>query len=217
MIINPSRYAGGGGGGGLVIENYTTATAQFAAEITALDPGSIAANDLLLLIMVADQTNAAYATTPLGWLRLVDATSGSCAYTVFYKIASGTEGDVVVTVLSAEHIAWYLRVTGADTTTPINVVGVNGTGLAALSVTTDIDNCLAISMLSFDGGDGYPFTITTEGWTLEGNAQSGASGTNSSGAWGTKPIPTADATGNCFFTASSSDGTATLQFAIAPA
>ena len=222
MIINPYRYAAGGGGGIPVVEAFSAVTSTTTTSITATDPGGITSGELLMLLMTSDTAIDPYTTTPSGWTLLQSfVNSNSAAYGIFYKIASGSEGDVTVTVGSADHIVWYLRVSGANTTTPINVLGSSnagaGTNSTALSVDTTTDNCLAFYLNSFDGGDGYPFSISGTGWTETDEQQVSTSGSANSGSWGNKDQETAGATGNVTITASTSDGQSTVQFAIAPA
>ena len=171
--------------------------------------------------MVSDSFSAPYGTTPAGWTNLINYAGNSAAVGIFYKIASGSEGDVTVTVVHADHIAWYLRVSGVNTTTPFNVTASPATGIgssrAIPEVTTTVDSCLAFYLLSFDGGDGYPFSVSGTGWTESDDHQSSTGGSVSSGCWGTKEQATAGLTGDATVSCSASDGQAYLQFAVAPA
>ena len=223
MIINPYRYAAGGGGG-VVVEAFSAATIAANANITATDPGGIQANELLILLCSSEGNLDPYTTTPAGWTKLLGFGAGGTSIGVFYKIATGSEGDVTVTISSSlGQIAWYLRISGVDTSTPISVAGTaagqGNIGATAVipEVTTTVDNCLAFYHLGFDGGDGYPFSVAGTGWTEsdEQQSQTGAGGCSS--CWGTKEQATAGLTGDATVTASSGDGMSYVQFAIAPA
>ena len=222
MIINSYRYATGGGGGIPVVEDFVATTSTTTTSITAIAPSGITANELLILLMTSDTATDPYGTTPSGWTKLFSSgSSGSAAIGIFYKIAAGSETDVTVTVGSADHIVWYLRVSGVDTSTPINVLGTAnaaaGNNLNALSIDTTVDNCLAFFLYSFDGGDGYPFSVSGTGWSLTDEQQVSTSGSVNSGCWGNKDQETSGATGNVLIGASTTDGQTAVQFAIAPA
>ena len=161
--------------------------------------------------------------TPAGWTDEGLGLGGNGAnFTIFTKVSDGTETDVTVTLsVASDLLGWYLRISGADTTTPINISATE-TSLPSLSfatptVTSTVDGCLAIYGLSFDGGDGYPFSVSGTGWAQTAELQAGSAGSQSSGCWGEKEQTTAGATGDATVTSSISDGATYFQLAIAPA
>ena len=210
----------GGGGGPLTLENFTETTAGDSGapvtSITATGPGNISSNNLLAIVMLSEVESATYATTPSGWTKLIGYTGANAALTVLYKIASGSEGDVAITVDTGAHIAYYLRFTGANTTTPIDILGTATANRQASTVTTTVDGCIAIALTSYDGGQAVPITTSATGWTMEGSVRTGTGNVDASGGFASKTVTTAGASGSVlfdqFFEASCS-----VQFAIAPA
>jgi hypothetical protein len=215
MILAPYRYAAGGGLP--VIEAFSTAGVSPSTSLTATDPGGITANELLMLLVIYDNGSVPVVTTPAGWTRFAEYADDGAGFELFRKIASGSEGDVVLTLTSTNAVVWYLRVSGADTTTPINVLGVYRNWNNPASVTTDVDNCLAFVIDSHDGGSGVPFDITDTDWTIQAESQSDFGGNDVSGCWATKEMPTAGATGVVTITNADGNDESCVQFAIAPA
>jgi hypothetical protein len=69
--------------------------------------------------------------------------------------------------------------------------------------------------MSFDGGDGAPFSVASP-WTESADQTNGAATTYNSGCWGTKAQATAGATGTASVTCAVTDGAAYFQLAIRP-
>jgi hypothetical protein len=209
-----------------VVETFTSAgisTSGFST-IDLTKPAGVVADDLLLLIVGNDPFpgNATF-NNIAGWTRFVN-NSGSAGLGAFWRIADGTEPATVTVSMTDTTEVWgfYIRISGADTTAPINVQGVvqnsgNSTSFVVDQVTTTVGDCLAFYALAFDGGGGAPFSVSGTGWTESAEIAAGTGAGDASGTWGTKSIPLAGATGDATVTTSASDGAAHLQFAIAPA
>ena len=203
----------------------TTATGAF----TATKPSGVATNDLLVIVAGWDFSSSS--TTPkfvddlTGWNFMgTEGNTTSDSYIgAYWRIATGSEGATEEVNVFDAGFGWtyYLRFSGVDTTTPINqsnfsVQGGNSTSHAILGVTTDVDDCLPLYFLSFHGGDGDPFSPSS-GWSEidEGEIASSVG----SHCFGDKDSgqPTAGATGTVTVTSTASDGSAFVQFAVAPA
>lgn len=195
--------------------------------ITLTKPSGVANGDLLIMMVGNDETNASTDgwNAVTGWTKefgFANAT-GDSSFAIYWREADGTEGatqDVVNDSNSWESYGWYLRISGADTTTPFHQKGTPAAGSssshAISGVTTSIADCLAFYLLAFDGGDGAPFSVSGTGWAEVDEEQSGTGGTDASGCFGTKDQATAGATGTATVSCSASDGATFVQFAIAP-
>jgi hypothetical protein len=208
---------------GFQASNGGTAT---STNLVLAAPTGITAGELLLLIVSDD-----YATTVsphfnavTGWTKLGESgsTTPDAYIGVYWRIATGTEGTVTVTSTTAAYwMGWYIRISGANTTAPINTQNFAISTAAGVNphvipqITTTVDNCLAIYGMSFDGGDGAPFSVTSP-WTESAEQTNGAATTYNSGCWGTKVQATAGATGTASVTCALIDGAAYFQLAIRP-
>lgn len=211
-----------------VIEGYTEQSeTRPTTTITVSKPAGLQNGELCLVILINDDTSSGEVfNAKTGWTKIVDVGDGTSDshIGIFWRIADGTEGETedFTQVGSDEWVAWWARISGINTSTPINIVGTenirSGNSIIALSVMTTVDDCLALCFGAFDGGDGYPFTVTGTGWSKEDDGQSGTSGySDASGVWGKKPMGPAGATGDATIGASLSDGIVGIQIAIAPA
>lgn len=199
-------------------------TAGIASSITLTAPTGITSGDLLLLICMddADNQGTTLFVAPAGFVSINSAQNGANDTTVnvFWKIAVG--GETAITVdhsgVSDELMGWFVRVTGTDTTTPVHTVGVNafgvGTSLLIPASTTTVAYCLAFYVQSFDGGDGFPFSVAGTGWAKQDEGQENTDGNTISGSFGTKGIVSSGSTGDATVTASVSDGMTAFQFSI---
>lgn len=209
-----------------VIEDFTENVATTnATSMTCTAPSGITAGDLLLLICYNGSTtgNNDY-TTPTDWTLEHSSgdTDSDSMIVVFSKVAEGDETDISFTGLSGvqQHGVFYARVSGADDTDPVEVVGTNSisagsTDSTCPAITTLTDKSLAFAVGVQDQPDGtlssYP-----SGWTEGGDIYPGASTSGCAGAFATKEIATAGDTGAAVFTWSRSDGTNGVQFAVKP-
>lgn len=140
-----------------------------ALNMTA--PDGIAEDDLLMIFIGSDDTGNGDEFSIVdddypGWTK--DGESGSnqsgahCG--MFWKIADGTEGDVVVNSESAfpfdEMGGWYCIIAGADTSTPIEQSAYEDESsstthnfLYASGSLPAIDDGLTLAMMALDGSD----------------------------------------------------------------
>jgi len=198
-----------------------------STSLTLNKPSGVESGDLLLLIVMNDDRSAtAFSDNKNGWsfLNTSGDASSQAHVAVFWKIADGTEGptETVTSAGSDEWMGYYLRITGADSTTPINAnnfaqSSANSANHIIPAVTTTIDDCLVLYGLSFDGGDGYPFSVSGAGWSEEDEHQTGASGSGDvSGCFGSKNLTSQGSSGSATVSCALSDGAAYFQLAIAP-
>lgn len=106
---------------GTLAENATAATSTPVPY-----PAGISAGDLLLMWVAVSVATAP--NLPAGWTSIVSGSSGtgsqSPAARWYYKIATGSEtGNQTVTHSNATSRGLMWRISGVDTTTPIDVVG----------------------------------------------------------------------------------------------
>lgn len=219
-------------GGGIVLESgWTSNTAVPNSSLTLTKPTGVQVGDLLLIIVGNDNTTATaqwnnIGLKPSGFTFINEAGNASSqAHTAaFYRIADGTEGTTVNVPAQSSNDYWgyYMRLTGVDTASPINVTGTDYNSAANLlnhpvtSITTTVSEALAFYTLSGDGGDTYPFSVAGTGWVEQAEIQAGTLGTNAAGTWGTRAMSTAGATGAATVTMTASDGASGFQFAIRP-
>lgn len=214
-----------------LINSWTANSVNPGSSLTLTKPASVQVDDLLIII-VGDENTTATAqwdnTTnkPSGFTLINESgnATSDAHVAAFYKVADGTEGSTIAVPKQASDGYWgfYIRVTGADTSNPINVVGAdsntgNSVSKVIPSITTTVNNTLAFYALASDGGDNDPFSISGTGWVEGAERESGPTANDASGVWGTRAVPTAGATGNATVGMSASDGAAAFQFAINPA
>lgn len=212
------------------IATSTRATSPASSTITLTKPSGVQAGDLLLIVVGNDDnSNVAQwddvVLKPSGF-NLINESGNSTSdahVAAFYRIADGTESGTID--VSAQNVmdywGFYIRVTGASTTNPINVIGTdyNGGSLVTHNVTgitTTVDNTLAFYALSGDGGDTYPYTVGGS-WTEGDEVQTGTAAADAAGTWGTRSMTTAGATGNAAVSMNVNDSASAFQFAINPA
>lgn len=203
------------------------ATSGSITKPVGVTPGEV----LLLVCGTEDSGPTTSYQTKTGWTRhyQVGSEDPDCYIAMYSRVADGTEpaNETVSWVASNYSGMWYLRVTGANTTNPIHVVGVGSipshaaTG-TALSVTTTIDDCLVFAHMSYDGSDsgiainsgvGWPSSVPA-GQSLFNPVTADSNGWL--GAWLTRSLPAAGPSNNVVFGFSPSDGSSTVQFAVAP-
>jgi len=209
-----------------VIEGWTVndTGGATASSITLSKPSGVQVNDLLLIMVGADNSNVAGWSTLSGWTQFINFNNSTADADIacYWRIADGTE-DATVAVghpTSCELFGWYIRISGANTITPIHLVGTpqgtSGTSHIVFAINTTIDDCLAFFILAFDGGDTTYFNVTGSGWVKGDDQWSGTSGTDASGCWGSKGVPLAGSTADAGVFVSTTDGSSRVQFAVAP-
>lgn len=214
-----------------IVENFAVNSSDSNPSLTldAIAPSGIVAGELLLLILTSDffvTTGDDFFDAISGWTKVNESLLGDrngARIAVYWKEAAGGEGDQAFTfVLNSDVAAWFLRISGADTTSPIDAELFSGT-LSDLSshvigeVTTTVADCLGIYGLAFDGGDGFPFSVSGTGWSESDEVQTGTSGTNLGACFGTKSITSAGLSVDATISCSATDGASYFQIAIAPA
>lgn len=223
------RHDSAGGGQMPSIESFTdTTTGVYGNSLTLNAPTGITAGDLLLIIFrdPAINTNSEVINTPSGWTKIDEhgTADNDIHIGMFWKEATGSEGDVTVTstVSSTGRAGWYLRISGADTTTPIHATSKNGTTWQAATpwtasgVTTSVDNCLLIAGFAADGCNNDPFTISGEGWVEEDESVTGADSNGTAGVFASKELSSAGFSGNCVCTPTSAGKASWILIAVAP-
>lgn len=213
-----------------VVESFNTQTGLATNSITLTKPSGVVNGDLLLIILGNDDIGSVAqwtaSTKPTGFTFVQESGSAlsdsHIAY--FWRIADGTEGATIVCPadFTNDYFGWYLRITGAHNSAPIDITGptdVEGPGATHVAdgIVTTVDDCLAFYILAFDGGDGPVFAVSGAGWSRSSELQAGTGAENASGTWGTKEQAIAGATGDATITPNISDGATMWQFAIAPA
>lgn len=220
----------------IVIESSTEYSAQdigtVSDPITLTAPSGIQSDDLLYIITMRDNsfiTNDEYRLLiPDGWTEHLYEFSEDQLVQIqtMYKVSDGTEGNITTySSFDRDTVAWYIRISGVSTTSPINTTGsfVDDRGsLTVPGVTTSTTGCTAILMFGYDGGDGNPFSISGSGWpsSVPNNqyeeAQFNGVGTIS-GGWITKSIGNSTSSGDAIITDNGeNDGIAGIQIALTP-
>ncbi|MBA3046599.1 MAG: S8 family serine peptidase, partial [Euryarchaeota archaeon] len=215
--------------GSVVVEGFQASNggATASANLVLTAPSGITAGELLMLIVGnSDNTATAQFSNNLAGWNFV-GTSGSATpdahIGAFWRVATGAEGQVTVVAQSADYwFGWYIRLSGVDTGSPINAQNFDTSATSANphnipEITTIDDNSLVIYGLSYDGGDGVPFSVAGAGWSESDEQQCSIAATTSSGCWGTKVQTIAGATGIATVTAAVADGASFFQIAIKPA
>jgi hypothetical protein len=220
----------GGVGGVPVIESWSknNGGTTASATLTFSEPAGVQSGDLLVIIVMNEDATSTpqFSDNKVGW-NFVD-TSGNAVSDahvgVFWRIADETENSIqsVSATSSDQWMGFYLRISGADDTTPINAYNFvqstsNQDPHVIPVITTTVDDCLVLYGLSFDGGDAYPFSVSGTGWSEIDEDQTSTSGNNAvSGCFGSKNLTSQGSSGIATVDCSTSDGAAYFQLAIAP-
>lgn len=207
----------------------TTATqVTNSASITVNTPGNRSNDDIICFIVGNDLVNPVTTggySTPTG-LTLINANENDgidASIYAYYIRVDGSESTSYTFTHSgtSQHFGFGLRITNVDTTTAIDVTGTDeadgtvssGAPATVSALTTNNADALAISCLSFDGGDGDPFTGGGTGWptTLSGadggTIAAGTGGAQSSGCWAAKDVASVGTTEDCTLAPDSGAGT----------
>ena len=123
----------------------------------------------------------------------------------FWRAYTGGESWPIACPYAAsgeDNCAISIRVSGANTATPIHLVGADYEGAAAAShdipsITTTEDNTRAFAFAAFNGCDGVSFTVSGTGWSKVAEVQVDTTGNTSSIVVATKGMASQGATGAC--------------------
>ena len=218
-----------------IVRSFTqNSTISSSTSITLTKPTSpaVLSGDLLIIIVGNDDTTvtAQWNNTtlkPTGFTLINEAgnSSSDAHVAAFWRIADGTEGSTIAVPAQSSADMWgfYIHITGHDPTTPIHQTGADvnlssGSTFNITGVTTTIADCLGVYCHAFDGGDGFPFSVSGTGWSESADITCDVLNVaEGSGSWGTKQLTATGASGTATVTCSVSDGSAGFQFAIAPA
>ncbi len=205
----------------------TLATDSGTGSITITLETNIVSGDLIILAAANDKTSGIPEFNAVTGYTLLkehgDAVSDSIG-AAYWRVSDGTEAatiDITYTNSgSIEAIANSLRITGADTTNPIDVIEFDGTvdgggDLTIGQITTGGINTLVIGVATFDGGDGHPATISGTGWALIESGQESTSSTTIAYAICEKDVASVGVSGSPIVVWNVSDGSGGFLFAIA--
>ena len=189
----------------------TMATATRTYDFTWLNisrPPGTEKGDLLILILAKDGIGSIY--TPSGWTQMVhESTGGAARLGVFYKVAGSSEPSYYTISWSGyeEAVGAILRYSGAHTSDPIDIFGLN-TGTSSsptaptLTTTHDDTRILRIYGADHDDLSGTPYPPGHDGrFNME---SSSGDGTVSAGAADTTQA-SAGPTGTAAFTLAASE------------
>lgn len=150
-----------------VVENWAVSDSggSTVSSLSLTPPSGIVAGELLLAFVASDDSSdtTQFSTSTTGWTKLVENINGGtsdCHVGVFWKEAVGSDAAVVIDAASSdEMLGWYVRVSGANTTTPFDTYrtysSTNGTTTRTFHVveSTDDAESIGLAIMSFDGGD----------------------------------------------------------------
>ena len=190
-------------------------------SVSITKPAAVQIGDLLVLV-VATEATATDIEVPTGWTYVCSELAENAAVNlrVWYRFATHAEpASYAVTFAAAERSLYNLLIVrGANAFQVVNVLGVSqGEAVLPLpepGVVTTRDNCLAVSVLVYDGSPRV--LVQPAGWTLL-DSDDGPAGTICA-AIAHKVIALAGASGGGNWTAtdSASDDYIALTFALEP-
>jgi len=178
-------------------------SASSSGDVTSIEvpmPSGTVENDLLVALFTKDATTGTL-SSPGDWTDVCELSTGASRFMVAYKLAgSGESGPYTFSSDDSDQMACGIaRITGADTTTPINAQSSTNTGNTnapqCLEAITDADDCLVLRCMGADdddysSGNNYPsghtgrFTVQATGsygethCALATNSQASAGGTD---------------------------------------
>jgi hypothetical protein len=224
-----------------VIESYTEASSSTGTTLSLTKPSGFQNGDLALLLLGCehdDSTTKGW-STPTGWTEVLNfgesPSTNKVAAALYAKTIDGTNEPDPQTATyfnsAYEAVGFYLRITGHNSGMSLSTLDATQTFLqeaattshVITAATTTVDDCLAISFLTFDGGDFVDFTGFTTGWVDtdplggQGTVASGAADNNVSCTFSSKTITSAGTTGTCTIGCSNSDGSVGFIASISPA
>jgi hypothetical protein len=211
-----------------IVEEFSGYNAADANTTTLVLPAltGVQAGDLLILIVgTADTTTGADRISSTGFTRYFEeyaANPPATRHGVFWKEATGSEGDITVNYLTSGYVVGhYLRISGANTTAPIDqfisAATQGATAHSVGSITPTSDYCLLLSYNMMDEGTGSATHSVDNSYTKQGTQYSTTTFGVSS-AWAKRDMITAGATGTTTWSVSGTDdGMWAVQLSILPA
>lgn len=214
-----------------ILETWAAANSA-GVTVNTLDvnkPSGVVSGDLLLIIAENDHNSGSTIFDEItGFTKIIEHgdTNSDCLIATYWRVADGTEGSnfTVTTVGLYELLAWCLRISGADETTPIDAFTgysspSNSTEITPTSWSSTVADTLIIQVAAFDGADGDPFTITAGSGTIVDHEASGTTGIEISGCFAQHDLASSGPVGVATFDAVGgiSDGWGYVGMAIAPA
>jgi len=202
-------------------------THSTGANITAPAPASTAQNDLLLAFVFVDLNTPTVTTVGSGYSLTAGPEQGSAGderIWVYQKLAGASEGNTTWG-LSVTNRAWSViicRITGNDTTTPVNASATrSGTSSASQAVaqpTTTVADCLIVAFISNDQTAVTPPWYTPPSGTLTWTERLDNENTNSNEAYAvaTAVLASASQVPADTWTLTAADSTPHITVAVAP-
>lgn len=202
-----------------VVASSTNNTAT-STTLTLSKPSGVGVGDLLILLCGSAHATG-FNTAPDGWTLINHASTTGKSTAAYWRIADGSEASTTDVTQGSSVAAWgfYLRVTGAHATTPIDAVGADvGSTDWTWSVTqctTSVAECYVVGVFGTSGYGGINHGWSGTGWTRIGTA---GTGFTTGGSWARRELSAAGASGNatCSLTSEDFANGAGFQFAIAP-
>ncbi|MDY0083599.1 MAG: hypothetical protein RBR74_10485, partial [Ignavibacteriaceae bacterium] len=204
-----------------VIESFTSDSVAGAQRIVLSKPSGVQADDLLLIVVASDDPNDTqqwnnttnkptgftWASTTISGVTGTGRNDCQTHIAVFWKIATGSETDTIgipSVGTNNDQVGYYLRISGALTSNPLDVWDspLDSTLYQSVdtiqihSQTTNYDNELALVVCANDGGN-YGLTVETAGWSAVSDNWVDDSEYGLHLIIGEKEMPTAGATGQC--------------------
>jgi hypothetical protein len=191
---------------GLRVASWTESNAGDVdvASLSMDPPPDIKAGNSLMIFAYAKGSDFDNEVVPADWTFLgFTSGSGSLAIGVYYKkTADGTEGAVTITPAeSCRLMGTYMRITGTNQTTLIDVSNYDEnssrTNLSTIpAVTTSVDGCLALfgAVQLIGSAADITLRVSSVGWEILDQDNTGLTSTNSTSVFGFKEIPTAGTT-----------------------
>jgi|GEM_PF-5444767 len=212
-----------------IIEDFTNNWGNSTTPASITLPTGIQNNETLVVIVSDDEADTntdtfSQADAPTGWT--FEGTFGDDVSDThigyFWKTADGTEtGSLDFGIAGNDFAIVCLRISGADTTDPIDFLGTANTegfnsSIDVLSVTTTLANSLVVGAVSTDGSDVNYTSISSTGWLYGDSAEGSDSTDNTNISWASKNMELVGVTGNATFNFSLSDGLLSTSVIIKP-
>ena len=205
--------------------SFTDGGADEIDSFEMTKPVEIIAGELLVLIIASDNNQAGiYFEAVANWTKLGEAGNAlaDCHIAFYYKIADGSENNVIVTGTSVSNmLGWIIRFSGVDTSDSIEdsnfaaSVALGTNPQIVPEVTTFQDNCLVLYGLAFDGGDGYPMSVVSPFTEIADRTNTGTPVLDyCSATIGYRNLPNAGPSGDAIVYTANVDGAAYFQVAI---